>query len=149
MDYTYDTPVRGGVQEIYNEIRQQVNSVFERQVLDLFVSHIGESLRREYLIEELSGRRVERAKLAADHDDRKLRMAISNLQRAGVPILSSASEAGYVLVDDDERLDAYVCELESRRAELADKIAGLRKSRPLVRAIRELPRRATQPSLFG
>jgi hypothetical protein len=131
---------------IYDQILSEVTDDLERRILKYLSAHPDQPVRREQIIRDIFGRNVEREKLAADHDDRKLRLAISNLQKNGAPILASASSAGYVFSDDPEQLSAYIAELESRREELSRKIEGLRRSR---QAVIQQPQKAEQPSFWG
>lgn len=60
-------------------------------------------------------------------NDRKVRLAIASLQSQGYPILSDSGAGGYWLGNADE-IEAYIAELESRRAALAEKIKALRST---------------------
>src|SRR5512146_911631 len=108
----------GEPQQVYHEIASSINDALQRQVLEYFKDRPGQAIRREQAISDLFGRTVERSKLAADRNDRKLRLAIAALQKQGYPILASAKAAGYCYSTDPAQLEAYLAELESRRREL-------------------------------
>ncbi len=133
----------------YQSILASVTDAFEREVFNFLAARAGQAVRREAIIKALCGRNVERARLAADPDDRRLRLAISSLQRRGAPILASAKSGGYLFAGDEAQLEDCIRELRSRQAKLDAKIRGLQRSREIAHAARTYPPRAQQNSLFG
>ena len=65
--------------------------------------------------------------LGSNKHDRKIRVAIANMQDRLVPIVSSSGKAGYRLDTSRETAERMALEMESRAAKLQDKARRIRK----------------------
>lgn len=112
---------------IYERLLLEVTPGLKRDIMRVLVDHIGADNRisREDLIRRAMHGSSVFAKIT-DSDDRKLRLAIAELQQEGYPILSDSAEGGRWLALPDE-IEAYIGELESRIEKLREKILALRR----------------------
>lgn len=110
----------------YEDLLSQVTPGLERRIMDILSRHIGREnrIRRADLVRRAIYGDGSFARISPS-DDRKVRMAIANLQAQGYPILSDSGEGGRWLARMDE-VEPYIAELESRREALAVKIRALR-----------------------
>jgi hypothetical protein len=106
----------------------------------------GTNVNRETLILLVFHRVVEKSKLTGSHKDRQIRETIEQLQREGYRVISSSGKPGYRLAVNDEDMESYIAELESRKTHLEEKIRALRTPRPKFEYI--APMQASQPALI-
>lgn len=90
----------------------------------------GSNVKREDLVYFCFGVRVEPSRLSSSREDRQIRETIESLQMGGYRIVSQSGKPGYRLAVNDEDIESYIAELESRRVNLENKIRALRTPRP-------------------
>ncbi|MDD2922169.1 MAG: hypothetical protein PHQ36_07770 [Anaerolineales bacterium] len=134
----------------YDRIIETIPTGLEKRVMDVlqyaFEASPGINVTRQDMIQNVFGVFVEKSKLSNNREDRQIREAIENLQRAGYPIISSSGKPGYRLAINNADMEAYIAELESRRSQLEEKIRALRTTRPNYFYVQ--PVIATQPALI-
>lgn len=123
--------------EFLQAVLSKVTEETQKQVLHELIWHMGEAVTRERLVWMIFGVEVVREDLPKDANDRKIREAIHQLRLKGYPIVASSGEAGYALVDDPARIDAYIAEEASRIEEIRAKIDALYRARVMARSLRE------------
>jgi len=123
------------------DINQRVMQVLEFA----FENSPGINVTRQDMVANIFGIFVEKSKLANSTEDRQIREAIEDLQRAGYPVISSSGKPGYRLAVDDQEKETYIVELESRRKQLEEKIRALRN--PRVKYVYRQPVQAVQLAL--
>lgn len=111
-----------------------------------FTNSPGLNVTRQDMILNVFGVFVEKSRLANSKEDRQIREAIEALQRDGYPVISSSGKPGYRLAVDDQDIEEYIIELESRRKQLEEKIRCLRN--PRKKYIYIPPVVAIQPALI-
>lgn len=141
---------------IYDQLVANITDPMQRAVLDTLLQHAGERVTRFELIEAVHGAEArqwaEQHGLANSTADRQNREIIEALQARDYPIVSSSGVAGYVLAADDAETDNYLAELESRRANLEEKIGHVRKSKkwtPFLREWKSSRPAVVQLNMFG
>lgn len=113
---------------IYERLLLEVTPGLKREIMRVLLDHIGANNRisRKDLLTAVFHNKPELFARITDAEDRKLRLAIAELQQEGYPILSDSAEGGRWLALPDE-IEAYVAELESRIEKLREKILALRQ----------------------
>ena len=93
----------------------QITEEDEKKVFQVFTHRIGQRISREFLLQEVFGIIItDREYLNMDSHDRMIRKHIESLRLKGFPIVSTSSDAGYVMTDDPEQIDACIAELVAR-----------------------------------
>jgi len=129
--------------QILEELQVELDEL-ERKIFHALQQHPDGLTRRE-LIQEVYGITLSAyPDLANNTDDRKIRVAIANMQDRLVPIVSSSGKAGYRLDVSKETAERMALEMESRAAKLQDKARRIRKFHSIPVPV-ELPMQAEQP----
>lgn len=112
--------------QILEELQVELDEL-ERHIFDALQQH-PDGLTRRDLIYAIYGQALgEWDDINNNKHDRKIRMAIANMQDRLVPIVSSSGKAGYRLDVSKETAERMALEMESRAAKLQDKARRIRK----------------------
>lgn len=118
--------------EFYQSILDSITDRDERHLFVILSEHVGQPMSRSDLIQEFFGVRVRPEELANNPHDRMIRKIIENLRNRDYPIVSSSGEAGYMLTDDQDAIDACVAEERARVRKIEEKITHMQRSRKLA-----------------
>ena len=120
----------------YETLLATVDDGMERCVFWALANRIGEVVTREDLVRIVHG--VEPMQnLADDPRDRKNRECIRRLRAKDFPIVSSSSDAGYTLKDDEAEIEKAIANLQSKINAMQDSVNHLRRSKNTARRLRE------------
>lgn len=134
---------------VYEQILEEINDDLEKRVFDVLVASAGQDVTRRELILAIFGVQVaEWEDLSNNKLDRKIRKCIERLRKKDFSIVSSSGKAGYRLDLDDESMDAYIVELNSRRESLSVSIEHAYRAKRKLPALREY-RKTLQPIVQG
>jgi hypothetical protein len=129
---------------VYQRLLAEMTDADEAAVLKVLLEHIGQHVTRLDMIEAIQGLEArcyaQKHGLTGNTDDRRNRKAIERLQARDFPIAATSSQSGYVLVADDEVLEASITEIGNRIKTLDAKKEALERSRSLVPLLREYRR---------
>ncbi len=140
---------------VYDRLLEGITEPMEKKVMEILLERAGDPVTRYELLEAVHGKKArlwaEKHGLQNSAEDRQNRKIVERLQRLEYPITSSSGSAGYVLAADEEDTDSYIAELITRRTNLDEKIASLRKSKRWIKFVRDWKagRPATQLPLMG
>ena len=138
--------------DFYDSLLNQITEEDEKKVFHVFTHRIGQRISREFLLQEVFGIIItDREYLNMDSHDRMIRKHIESLRLKGFPIVSTSSDAGYVMTDDPEQIDACIAEESNRILHLENKIQMLYRAKDNARSLhewRETTLAAVQDPLF-
>jgi len=113
----------------YEKLLAEMNagelSEIERRVLEVLLKTPGGITRRE-LIRVVYGVEAQR-NLSNDPHDRKIRKAIERMRECLIPIVSTSGKAGYRLDTSPEAIQSMITEMESRIANLEQRLEEFRQ----------------------
>jgi len=113
----------------YEKLLAEMNagelSEIERRVLEVLLKTPGGITRRE-LIRVVYGVEAQH-NLSNDPHDRKIRKAIERMRECLIPIVSTSGKAGYRLDTSPEAIQSMITEMESRIAQLKQRLEEVRQ----------------------
>lgn len=115
---------------IYDQILEELQVELDELEHKIFVAlqRNPDGLTRRGLVQVVFGYHVyPEDDINNNKHDRKIRMAIANMQDRLVPIVSSSGKAGYRLDVSKETAERMALEMESRATKLQDKARRIRK----------------------
>lgn len=132
---------------IYDQILEELQvelSALEQKIFHALQQH-PDGLTRRDLIYAIYGYMLGQLDdLGSNKHDRKIRLAIANMQDRLVPIVSSSGKAGYRLDAGKETAERMALEMESRAAKLQDKARRIRKFHSIPVPV-EFPMQVEEP----
>jgi len=138
--------------DFYDNLLSQITEEDEKKVFEIFAHRIGQRISREYLLQEVYGVIITDVEyLNMDSHDRMIRKHIENLRLKSFPIVATSGNAGYIMVDDPDLIDAYIAEESNRILHLENKIQMLYRAKDNARSLhewRETSKVAVQDPLF-
>jgi hypothetical protein len=125
---------------VYDRLLSEIDDDLERKVLTVLLNQAGQRISRQGLIRSIFNVYVAPDKLAASTEDRQIRECIDRLREQDWPILSSSSQAGYVLEYNETAVYKFAAEQQSRsehaRETARHAYASIGKARAIQEAVR-------------
>ena len=135
---------------VYDQLLAEITDELEHKVLAVLVERSDQKTSRQDMVRLVYGKDVAENAIGSCIEDRRIRECIERL-RLTWPIVSSSSEKGYVLEDDEDKIKEFAAEQESRAEHSRHVARAAYNWLPRARSIREARRTAanvTQPSLL-
>lgn len=113
---------------VYEMILHGVTDDLQRQILTVLLDNVGRTIPREEMVYLIYDYRPDPKTLAANADDRRIRICIEAMQLLEYPIVS-ANGKGYKISTEADELKTYIDKLGETVKSLNTKIESLEKSR--------------------